>query len=353
MKTDQFDYQLPPELIAQYPATQREDARMMVVDRSRKTIQHRRITDIGDYLDPADILVMNNTRVIPARLFGKKAQTGGRVEILLLEEKEKNSWEALLKCSRRPSPGIELLLCDGEILASVREYYPDGRVLLQLKSEQPLNLVLEKHGIPPLPPYIEREDQTPEQIEFDRKRYQTVYAKSPGAVAAPTAGLHFSESLLHELEDKGVKRAMLTLHVGVGTFRPVASENINDHRMQEERYIIAEDCVRKVRRSRAEGGRIVAVGSTSVRTLETVARNVGEGDDLFLAASSGRTDIFIRPPFKFRATDAILTNFHLPKSTLLMMMSAFAGREFMLEAYEEAIRYRYRFYSYGDCMLIL
>jgi len=352
MNTDDFDYVLPPELIAQEPADRREEARMLVLHRARNRIEHRRVSNLPEFLHAPDLLVMNNTRVIPARLFGRKANGGGKVELLLLEELEPGLWDALLKTSRRPKPGAPMLFCDDQLEVELVQDGERGRCTIRLKAQEPLMDLLEKHGIPPLPPYIARNPADSETIRRDQDRYQTVYAEVPGAVAAPTAGLHFTPELLHSLENQGVEQAQLTLHVGIGTFRPVHAERIQDHRMDEERYQVSVETQHAIRTARATGGRIVAVGSTSVRTLETVATPL-LGSQEPTEPLSGRTGIYIYPPYSFRVTDAILTNFHLPRSTLLMMMSAFAGRETMLAAYAEAIRLKYRFYSYGDCMLIL
>lgn len=348
MRTDEFDFDLPEELIAQQPAERRENARMLVLNRADGSVAHRHVSDIGEYLRSGDVLVTNNTKVIPARIFGEKADSGGKVELLLLEESAPEEWDVLMKCSRRPKPGMMLRFCEGKLLAEMLEDGEQGRARLRFFSEIPLLEILDEYGVPPLPPYIARKQQHADAIARDKDRYQTVFAEVPGAVAAPTAGLHFTPELLKKLYDKGVDHALLTLHVGIGTFRPVTAENVTDHRMDEERYDVTEHAAGQINSARSGGGRIVAVGSTSVRTLETVTDASGK-----VHAGQGRTDIFIYPPYTFKAADAILTNFHLPKSTLLMMMSAFAGRELMMNAYGEAIREQYRFYSYGDCMLIL
>ncbi len=344
MKTDLFDYPLPPELIAQHPAARRDQARMLVLHRASGEIEHRTIADIADYLRAPDILVLNNTKVIPARVFGHKVASGGKVELLLLEETAPGTWKALMKSSRRPKPGDSLLLCSGKATATMLEDNGQGEALLKIESARPLMEILDEEGVPPLPPYISRKAQTREQIDADRERYQTVYATEPGAAAAPTAGLHFTPELLQALEAQGIGKAELTLHVGLGTFRPVSAESIADHQMHHEHYAVSEKSAQAIRRAREAGGRAVAVGSTSVRTLESLPT---------LGKAEGSTNIFIYPPHAFRHTDAILTNFHLPKSTLLMMMSAFAGREQMLHAYRIAVQEKYRFFSYGDCMLIL
>jgi S-adenosylmethionine:tRNA ribosyltransferase-isomerase len=344
MKTDLFNYVLPPELIAQHPPERRELARMMVLHRADGHIEHRRITDITEYLQAPDVLVLNNTKVVPARIFGQKSASGGKVELLLLEESTPGEWKVLMKSSRRPKIGDELMLCSGKASAKMLYDGEQGEAVLKIESDRPLMEILDEEGVPPLPPYIARKDQTREQIASDKERYQTVYASQPGAAAAPTAGLHFTPAIFDALEQKGVGKAELTLHVGLGTFRPVSAEIITDHEMHHERYTISTEAAGTINTAKKAGGRIVAVGSTSVRTLESVVP---------LQAAEGSTDIFIYPPYAFSNVDAILTNFHLPKSTLLMMMSAFAGRELMLEAYETAVQEQYRFFSYGDCMLIL
>jgi S-adenosylmethionine:tRNA ribosyltransferase-isomerase len=344
MKTDLFNYDLPPELIAQHPPERRELARMMVLHRQTGRIEHRRIPDIVDYLHAPDVLVLNNTKVIPARVYGHKVSSGGKIELLLLEEQAPGKWNVLMKASRRPKVGDELLLCSGKARARMLSDGEQGEAVLRIESDRPLMEILDEEGVPPLPPYIERKKQTPEQIETDKQRYQTVYASALGAAAAPTAGLHFTPELLDRLKSNGINSAELTLHVGLGTFRPVSAENITDHEMHHERYAVSSRAAETINIARQSAGRIVAVGSTSVRTLESVVP---------IREAEGSTDIFIYPPYEFRNVDGILTNFHLPKSTLLMMMSAFAGRERMLEAYKTAVAEKYRFFSYGDCMLIL
>ncbi len=344
MKTDLFNYDLPPELIAQHPPERRELARMMVLHRDNGKIEHKVITDIVDYLRAPDVLVLNNTKVIPARVFGQKTASGGKVELLLLEEASPGEWKVLMKTSRRPKVGDELTFCSGKASATMLYDGEQGEAVLRIVSDRPLMEVLDEEGVPPLPPYIARKEQTREQIETDKQRYQTVYASEPGAAAAPTAGLHFTPELLGKLAINGINSTELTLHVGLGTFRPVSAELITDHEMHHERYAISAEAAETINTAKQAGGRVVAVGSTSVRTLESVVP---------VCEAEGSTNIFIYPPYDFKNVDAILTNFHLPKSTLLMMMSAFAGRELMLEAYETAVREKYRFFSYGDCMLIL
>ncbi len=350
MKVADFDYELPPELIAQEPAERRDGARMMVLDRAARTIEHRRFTDLPDYLHAPDLLVVNDTRVIPARLFGRKAKagTGGKVEFLLLEKTAPGQWDALMRCRRRPKPGEQVILDEDLAVVTVLEDGELGRVKIRVESALPWLEVLERIGQTPLPPYIQRKNVSEERRLADKHRYQTVFAREPGAVAAPTAGLHFTPDVLERLAARGIGHATVTLHVGIGTFRPVSVENVRDHRMDFERWEVPEETARRIAGAKAAGGRVVAVGTTSVRTLESAAvRPEGFG------AGQGRTDLFIHPPYAFRMVDAMVTNFHLPKSTLIMMISAFAGREFVLEAYREAIRERYRFYSYGDCMLMV
>lgn len=350
MKVADFDYELPPELIAQEPAERRDGARMLVLDRAKQTWEHRRFADLPEYLRAGDLLVANDTRVIPARVFGRKARegTGGKVEFLLLEETAPGIWDALMRSRRRPKVGEQVILDEDLAVATLLEDGELGRVKIRLESALPWLEVLERIGQTPLPPYIQRKEATPERRAADKLRYQTVFAREPGAVAAPTAGLHFTPAVLERLAGRGVDRATVTLHVGIGTFRPVSADNVEEHKMDFERWQIPAEAAAKVAAAKAAGGRVVAVGTTSVRTLESAAvRPEGFG------AGAGRTDLFIYPPYEFKVVDALVTNFHLPKSTLIMMISALAGREFVLAAYREAIRERYRFFSYGDCMLIL
>ncbi len=356
MKTSDFNFELPPELIAQEPLPNRAESRLMVVDRPSGRIEHRRVSDLPAFLRTGDRLVLNNTRVIPARLFGHKVATGGRVELLLLEEVGLNTWDALCGVARKPRPGAELLLAGGRLRARVVANNDSRFMRVEFDSREPLLDVLEEEGIVPLPPYIRRDienthtDDVGQRVrhQADRERYQTVFARVPGAVAAPTAGLHLTEALLETLKAAGVGISEITLHVGVGTFKPVKVEDVTEHRMDPERYVVSEETAAAINQTRAAGGRIVAVGTTSVRTLETVA-----GPDGRIAAGQGRSSIFIYPPYAFRSVDVLLTNFHVPQSTLLMLVSAFAGWELIRAAYAEAIRERYRFYSYGDAMLII
>lgn len=356
LKTADFDYDLPRDRIAQEPLPDRSQSRMMVLDRKTGRIDHRGVADLPFYLRAGDRLVLNNTRVIPARLFGVKAETGGRVELLLLEEVAPNTWDVLCGVARKPKPGSELILASGRLRGRVIANTDSRFMRIRFDSAEPVFRVLEEEGIVPLPPYIHREIETVQAADpaqrarhqADRERYQTVFARVPGAVAAPTAGLHLTEPLLDALRAKGLGITEITLHVGVGTFKPVKVERVSEHRMDPERYEVTATAAEEINRTRSAGGRIVAVGTTSVRTLETVA-----GMDGRVMAGQGRSEIFIYPPYVFRCVDGLLTNFHVPQSTLLMLVSAFAGWDFIRAAYAEAIREGYRFYSYGDCMLIL
>jgi len=334
--TRDFDYELPPERIAQRPAP-RGASRLLVLDREGPE-RHRHVRDLPEILRPGDLLVINDTRVIPARLFGRRAG-GGQIEILLTGKAGDRDWDALVKPGRRARPGTVFTLDEG-LTAEVIEKEETGRH--RLRFSEPIEPHLERLGHMPLPPYIQREDEAE-----DRERYQTVWAKNPGAIAAPTAGLHFTRELLDQLTAAGIEIAEVTLHVGLGTFKPVTAERVEDHRMETERWQVGETTAAAIRRTRERGGRVVAIGTTVVRTLESAAL-AGKGQ---VQAGSGATELFITPGFQFRVVDVLLTNFHLPKSTLLMLVSAFAGREQVLAAYEEAIREGYRFYSYGDAML--
>lgn len=340
MLTQDFDYDLPEDRIAQEPAP-RGESRLLVLDQhpGDRADRHRKIRDLPRLLRPGDLLVLNDTKVIPARLFGRRVGAGeGRIEILLVEKIGTQEWDALVRPGRRARPGAELLF--DELSAEVLEKRPDGRI--RLRFSEPVEPHLDRLGHVPLPPYIHRPDEA-----ADRDRYQTVFARQPGAIAAPTAGLHFTADLLQEIAAAGIGIAKVTLHVGIGTFKPVTAERIEEHRMERERYEIGEETVEAVRQTRASGGRIVAVGTTVVRTLESAAQSGGE-----VRAGAGSTELFITPGFRFQVVDVLLTNFHLPRSTLLMLISAFAGRERVLAAYAEAIREGYRFYSYGDAMLV-
>lgn len=321
---------------------------MMVLHRAAQRWEHRLVAELPSFLDEGDLLIVNNTKVIPARLFARKPGTGGRAEIFLLEEQAPERWRVLLRCRRRPEPGGRLELEGGGSVEIVR-YGEQGEATVRFLLPEPVLSYAEAHGHTPLPPYIKREADSTSADATDRERYQTIYAREAGAVAAPTAGLHFSPELLTRLGAKQVQRAELTLHVGLGTFRPVSAERIEDHVMHDERYEVPAETAEAIAITRNKGRRVVAVGTTTVRTLEAVAAR----HDGAVVAERGRTAIFIHPPYTFRVVDVLLTNFHLPQSTLLMMVSALAGREFVLEAYAEAVREKYRFFSYGDCMLIL
>ncbi|HMP73045.1 MAG TPA: tRNA preQ1(34) S-adenosylmethionine ribosyltransferase-isomerase QueA [Kiritimatiellia bacterium] len=347
MKTSDFDYDLPESLIAQQPATPRDTSRLMVIRRDTHAIEHHVFTDLPDILSPHDLLVMNNTKVIPARLLGKKESSGGKVELLLLEPLGENQWDVLLRAgSKRPQPGQRIHVGGGAITATLLSDGIHGRATVNLQAEGDLMDALIAHGSPPLPPYIHRHPGS--ASTDDEERYQTIYAREWGAVAAPTAGLHFTPRVFDRLAAKGIRRAELTLHTGIGTFRPVKAESILDHVMEEERYLLPQDTARSIAETRKQGGRVIAVGSTSVRTLETLTDEQG-----ITHPGQGRSGLFIHPPYSFRAVDAMLTNFHLPKSTLLMMVSALAGRDLILRAYNIAVQENYRFFSYGDAMLIL
>jgi len=341
MRLSDFDYHLPPELIAQRPASRRDASRLMVLHRQSGRIEHAQFADIGRFLRSDDVLVINNTRVIPARLLGRKEPTGAQIEVLLLHPRGDGEWEALVRPGRRVQKRTRLTFGDGILHAEVRGRLQDGTYRIRFDETPDFRERLEQVGQVPLPPYIKREPD-----EEDRERYQNVFAKRDGAVAAPTAGLHFTETLLDELRAKGIAIVELTLHVGLGTFQPVQTENIEEHRLHPEEAELDETAAEQLREARANGRRIVAVGTTCVRTLETAALS-GE-----IRPFRGTTSLFILPGFQFRAVDAMVTNFHLPKSSLLMLVSAFAGYDLIRIAYETAVRERYRFYSYGDAMLI-
>lgn len=349
MKTLDFDYHLPPELIAQHPPEKREDARLLVLDRERGGIRHRTFPEISQYFRPGDLLVLNDTRVIPARLLGKRPATGGKAEVLLLAPLGDGGWEALVRPARRARPGTEIEFGPG-LKATVRERKEDGGVILDFPGQEDILPVLEEQGFPPLPPYIKRDlKDYPEEIrERDRQRYQTVFARRPGAVAAPTAGFHFTEPILDTLKKRGVEIAFITLSVGYGTFGPVKTEEVEDHRIHTEHFRVPKETADLVNGLKDAGGRLFAVGTTVVRALESGADLNGRLDP-----TEGSTDIFIYPGYEFKLKYNILTNFHLPGSTLIMLVSALAGRELILKAYAEAIKEKYRFYSYGDAMLIM
>jgi S-adenosylmethionine:tRNA ribosyltransferase-isomerase len=347
VRTSDFDYELPKELIAKYPSERRDESRLLVLRRGTGPVEHRVFRDIVEYLHPGDLVVVNESLVIPARLLGRKRETGGKVEMFALRELASGGptprWVVLVRPAARVREGTVLEFGSGRLAAQVTRVLPGGRREVELSFEGEFEKVLGELGQVPLPPYIDREPEP-----SDRDRYQTVYARVPGAVAAPTAGLHFTDPLLEELAGKGVGVARVVLHVGIGTFRPVATEDPEEHEMEEERFEVSEEAALAINETRERGRRVVAVGTTSVRVLETVADGDGR-----VAAGSGSSRLFIRPPYRFRCVDVLVTNFHLPRSTLLMLVSAFGGREAVLAAYEEAVRERYRFYSYGDAMLLL
>ncbi|CAM3841618.1 tRNA preQ1(34) S-adenosylmethionine ribosyltransferase-isomerase QueA [Parendozoicomonas haliclonae] len=338
MRVSDFHFELPDELIARYPMPERSASRLLVVEPETGQPVHRTFRDIINYLNPGDLLVLNNTRVIPARLFGQK-ESGGKIEVLVERVLDEHRVLAHVRSSKSPKPGARLLM-EGGLEATMVERQ-DALFLLEFDGEEPVVHLLEQHGHMPLPPYITREDEL-----GDRERYQTVYGEKKGAVAAPTAGLHFDEELLAEVEAKGINKAFVTLHVGAGTFQPVRVDDIKDHHMHSEYLEVSEEVVEAIKRTKANGGRVIAVGTTSVRSLETAARD-GE-----LKPYAGETDIFIYPGYTFNVVDALITNFHLPESTLLMLVSAFSGYDEIMNAYRVAIDERYRFFSYGDAMFL-
>jgi S-adenosylmethionine:tRNA ribosyltransferase-isomerase len=359
MRTADFDFDLPPALVAQTPAPQRDQSRLLVVDRQTRQLEHRHFRDLLDYLRPGDVLVLNNSRVIPARLRGVNAHTGGRFEVLLLEENAVNDWWAMLRPGKRARAGTQIAFRDlrgqpSELRAVVLEKNAEGHRRLRFSGLPDVTDGLSVLGEVPLPPYINREDAS--QMEVDRLRYQTVYAQPAGSVAAPTAGLHFTEALLDDIRARGAQVCFVTLHVGLGTFAPVKAETIASHTMHEERYEVTAETASIINLAKAARRRIIAAGTTTVRVLETLARSSSAPP---ITAGTGKTRIFLHPPCEFKMVDVLLTNFHLPRSTLLMLVSAFAapsgmrGRELVLSAYAEAVRERYRFFSYGDAMLIL
>ena len=340
MNVKDYDYDLPEELIAQDPLEDRSSSRLMVLDRQTGDVEHRHFTDILEYLHPGDCLVINNTKVIPARLFGVKEDTQAKIEVLLLKRKENDIWETLVKPGKKAKPGTKLVFGDGLLTAEVVDVVEEGNRLIQFHYGGIFEEILDQLGQMPLPPYITH------QLK-DKNRYQTVYAKYDGSAAAPTAGLHFTKELLQKVKDMGVDIAEVTLHVGLGTFRPVKVENVLDHHMHSEFYMVSQEAADKINRAKESGHRVIAVGTTSTRTLEAAADENGR-----LHETSGWTEIFIYPGYQFKVIDALITNFHLPQSTLVMLVSALAGREHVLHAYEIAVKERYRFFSFGDAMLI-
>ena len=340
MKTSDFYFDLPEELIAQDPLEDRTSSRLLVLDKVTGQTEHHVFRDILDMVGPGDCMVLNNTKVIPARLYGEKEDTGAGIEILLLKRLEKDVWECLVKPGKKCKPGARIVFGDGRLKAEIKETKDDGNRLIAFEYEGIWEEVLDALGEMPLPPYITHKLQ-------DKNRYQTVYAKYEGSAAAPTAGLHFTKDLLEQIEAKGVKIAYVTLHVGLGTFRPVKVDDVTNHHMHSEYYEVTEETANIVNETKANGGRIICVGTTSCRTVESAST-----EDGILHPGCGNTEIFIYPGYKFKILDALITNFHLPESTLVMLVSALAGKEQVLSAYEEAVRERYRFFSFGDAMFV-
>ncbi len=341
MKTSDFYFDLPKELIAQDPIEERSNSRLLVLDKETGAVQHRHFYDILEYLNEGDCLVLNNTKVIPARLYGVREGTGAMIEILLLKRKDNNVWETLVKPGKKARPGVKIIFGDGLLTGEVIDVVEEGNRLIRFSYEGIFEEILDQLGQMPLPPYITHELK-------DKNRYQTVYAKYEGSAAAPTAGLHFTEELLDQVRRKGIRIAEVTLHVGLGTFRPVKVEDVSQHHMHSEFYEVTEEAAEIIRSTKASGGRVICVGTTSCRTIESAALRF----DGTIRACSGWTDIFIYPGFQFQLLDGLITNFHLPESTLLMLVSALAGKEHIMAAYEEAVKERYRFFSFGDAMLI-
>ena len=341
MKTSDFFYELPEELIAQDPLEDRTASRLLVLNRKTDKLEHKIFSDITDYLKPGDCLVINNTRVIPARLIGEKEGTGGKVEILLLKRRENDIWESLVKPGKKLRPGARVIFGDGRLKAEILEIAEEGNRLVKFYYEGIFEEILGSLGEMPLPPYITH------KLE-DKEMYQTVYAKFDGSAAAPTAGLHFTNELLEKIRQKGIRIASITLHVGLGTFRPVKVEDVNNHHMHTEWYEVNNEAADIINETKKNGGRVICVGTTSCRTIESVADENG-----LMSAKTGETDIFIYPGYKFKVMDGLITNFHLPESTLVMLVSAFAGKERVLSAYETAVKERYRFFSFGDAMILL
>ncbi len=339
MKVTEFDYDLPEELIAQVPIKKRDESRLMVLDRKNKTIEHKKFKDIIEYLEPGDVLVRNNTKVIPARLYGNK-ETGAKVEFLLLNNIEGDIWECVVRPGNKLHIGAKVIFGDGLLKAEILDTMEGGTRKVKFFYDGIFNEILDKIGLMPLPPYIH------ESLK-DNDRYQTVYAKYEGSAAAPTAGLHFTDELLKKLEEKGVIIANVTLHVGIGTFRPVKEENVEEHKMHTEHFYIKKEDAEKINNAKTKGKRVIAVGTTSCRVLETIADENG-----MVKETEGDTGIYIYPGYKFKCLDGLITNFHLPQSTLLMLVSALAGKEYIMEAYKEAVKEKYRFFSFGDAMFI-
>ena len=340
MKVTEFDYELPEELIAQTPIKKRDESRLMVLNRKDKTIEHKVFKDIIDYLEPGDVLVRNNTKVIPARLYGKK-ETGANVEFLLLNNIEKDIWEAIVRPGNKLHVGTKVIFSDGILEANILEIMPGGTRKVEFKYKGIFNEILDKIGLMPLPPYIH-------ETLKEKDRYQTVYAKYEGSAAAPTAGLHFTEQLLEKIRKKGIEIANVTLHVGIGTFRPVKEETVEAHKMHSEHFYIKQEDVDKINKAKQEGRRVIAVGTTSCRVLESIA----DEKTGMVKQIEDDTQIFIYPGYKFKCIDGLITNFHLPQSTLLMLVSALAGKDYIMKAYNEAVKEKYRFFSFGDAMFI-
>lgn len=340
MKTSDFDFYLPEELIAQHPLEKRDYSRLMVLDKATGKIEHKHFYDVIEYLNSGDTLVLNNTRVMPARLIGEKSESGGKIEFLLLKRIEGDKWECLAKPGKRAKIGTEFTFGEGKLKCKVVDIVEEGNRIIEFSYEGIFEQVLDELGEMPLPPYItERLD--------DRERYQTVYSKEQGSAAAPTAGLHFTKELLEKVKEKGVNIAYVTLHVGLGTFRPVKVDDVNEHVMHSEFYHLEEEDAKIINETKKRGNKIISVGTTSTRTLETIGDENG-----FVKAQSGWTNIFIYPGYKFKVVDKLITNFHLPESTLIMLVSALAGKEKVMNAYNEAVKERYRFFSFGDSMII-
>ena len=339
MKVSEFSYELPEKLIAQTPIEKRDEAKLMVLNKEKQTIEHKVFKDIIDYLEPGDCLVRNNTKVLPARLYGKK-ETGAKVEFLLLNQIEGDIWESIVRPGNKLHVGTKVIFGNGILEAEILEIMPGGTRKVEFKYKGIFNEILDQIGLMPLPPYIHEELK-------QNDRYQTVYAQYNGSAAAPTAGLHFTEELLKKIEEKGVKIANVTLHVGIGTFRPVKVENIEEHEMHSEHYYIKQEDVEKINETKKQGKRVIAVGTTSCRVLESISKENG-----MVQVSEGDTKIFIYPGYKFKCIDGLITNFHLPESTLLMLVSALAGKEYIMKAYNEAVAKEYKFFSFGDAMFI-
>ncbi len=341
MKVSDFDYELPEALIAQDPLDKRDNSRLMVLHRKTGKIEHKHFYDIIEYLQAGDCLVVNNTKVIPARLLGTREETGGAVEILLLKRKEERVWESLVKPGKKAKIGTRIQFGEGLLTGEVTDIVEEGNRLIRFEYEGIFEEILDQLGQMPLPPYIKHQ-------LTDKNRYQTVYARYDGSAAAPTAGLHFTEELLERIREKGIRIAEVTLHVGLGTFRPVKVDNVLEHHMHSEFYMLEEEAAHIINETKAAGGRVISVGTTSTRTIESVADETGH-----VPAGSGWTDIFIYPGYRFKTIDGLITNFHLPQSTLIMLVSAFADRETVLRAYQEAVNEKYRFFSFGDAMFII